>query len=100
MRTMSQDLITMPTDQLLTKFGAGLHKPGSGSAAALLGLVSCKLVQTVISLSHGRGEYLGVGQQLTLANQVILGDVEPSLMVAVQEDSDQFDRVVQARLLR
>jgi formiminotetrahydrofolate cyclodeaminase len=99
-RTMSQNLITMPTDQLLTKFGAGMHKPGSGSAAALLGLVSCKLVQTVISLSHGRAEYQGVGRQLTLANQVILGDVEPSLMAAVQEDSDQFDRVVQARVLR
>jgi formiminotetrahydrofolate cyclodeaminase len=97
---MSQDLITLPTDQLLTKFGAGMHKPGSGSAAALLGLVSCKLVQTVISLSHGRDEYQGVEQQLTLANQVILGDIEPSLMAAVQEDSQQFDRVIQARNAR
>jgi hypothetical protein len=59
-RTMSQDLITLPTDELLTKFGAGMHNPGSGSAAALLGLVSCKLVQTVISLSHGRDKYQGV----------------------------------------
>lgn len=97
---MSQDLITLPTDQLLNKFGAGMHKPGSGSAAALLGLVSCKLVQTVISLSHSRDEYQGVERQLTLANQVILGDIEPDLTAAVQEDSEQFDRVIQARRAR
>jgi formiminotetrahydrofolate cyclodeaminase len=97
---MTQDLITLPADQLLTKFGAGKHKPGSGSAAALVGLVACKLVQTVISLSHRRAEYQGVDRQLTLIYQDILGDIEPSLMAAVQEDSEQFDRVFQARLLR
>ena len=97
---MAQDLIKLPADQLLTKFGSGLHKPGSGSAAALLGLVSCKLVQTVISLSHGRDQYQGVQVQLTLANQDILGDIEPTLLSAVQEDSEQFDRVIKARRLR
>jgi formiminotetrahydrofolate cyclodeaminase len=97
---MSQNLIKLPTDELLTKFGSGLHKPGSGSAAALVGLVSCKLVQTVVSLSHGREQYQGVEDQLTLANQDILGDIEPILISAVQEDSEQFDRVIQARLLR
>ena len=38
--------------------------------------------------------------QLTLANQDILGDIEPALKSAIQEDSEQFDRVIQARLLR
>jgi len=97
---MSQELIKLPTDELLTKFGSGLHKPGSGSAAALVGLVSCKLVQTVISLSHGREQYQGVEDQLTLVNQDILGDIEPTLKSAIQEDSEQFDRVFQARVLR
>ena len=97
---MSQNLIKLPTDELLTKFGSGLHKPGSGSAAALIGLVSCKLVQTVISLSNGRDQYQGVKAQLTLANQDLLGDIEPTLISAVQEDSEQFDRVIQARRLR
>jgi len=97
---MSQNLIKLPTDELLTKFGSGLHKPGSGSAAALVGLVSCKLVQTVISLSNGRDQYQGVEAQITLANQDLLGDIEPTLISAVQEDSEQFDRVIQARRLR
>src|SRR5688572_28717086 len=74
-----------------------MHKPGSGSAAALLGLVACKLIQTVISLSHGRDQYQGVAAQLTLANQDILAEIEPTLKAAVQEDSDQFDKVIKAR---
>jgi formiminotetrahydrofolate cyclodeaminase len=31
----------------LMKFGAGNHKPGSGSAAAFQGMVSAKLISTV-----------------------------------------------------
>ncbi|NOT86562.1 MAG: cyclodeaminase/cyclohydrolase family protein [Lysobacter sp.] len=97
---MAQELIKLPTDQLLTKFGSGGHKPGSGSAAALLGLVACKLTQTVVSLSAGRDQYQGVEAQLTLANQDVLDGIEPVLLAAVQEDSEQFDRVIQARRLR
>lgn len=97
---MSQQLMKLPTDQLLSKIGSGGHKPGSGSAAALVGLVSCKLIQTVVTLSAGRDQYQGVEAQLTLANQDILGDIEPLLFAAVQEDSEQFDRVIQARRLR
>ena len=97
---MAHELIKLPTDELLTKFGSGGHKPGSGSAAALLGLVACKLTQTVVSLSAGRDQYLGVEAQLTLANQDILDGIEPVLMSAVQEDSEQFDRVITARRLR
>jgi formiminotetrahydrofolate cyclodeaminase len=94
---MPQALIKLPTDQLLTKFGSGGHKPGSGSAAALLGLVACKLIQTVVTLSAGRDQYQGVEAQLTLANQDILDGIEPVLLAAMQEDSEQFDRVIALR---
>jgi formiminotetrahydrofolate cyclodeaminase len=97
---MKQALISLPTSQLLTKFGSGGHKPGSGSAAALLGLIGCKLIQTVVSLSSGREQYKGVEAQLTLANQDILDGIEPILMAAVQEDSEQFDKVIGSRRLR
>jgi formiminotetrahydrofolate cyclodeaminase len=97
---MAQDLIKLPADQLLIKLGSGGHKPGSGSAAALVGLVACTLIQTVVSLSSGRDQYQGVKAQLTLANQDILDGIEPVLLAAVQEDSNQFDRVIRARRLR
>jgi formiminotetrahydrofolate cyclodeaminase len=97
---MSKQLIKLPTDQLLSKFGSGGHKPGSGSAAALLGLVACKLIQTVVTLSAGRDKYQGVSGQLTLANQNVVSDIEPVLLRAMQDDSDQFDRVIEARRAR
>lgn len=97
---MSQQLITLPTDQLLSRFGEGRHIPGSGSAAALTGLVGCKLLQTVISLSHARDQYQGVRAQLTLANQDLLAEIEPKLMAAVDEDSIQFEKVITARRVR
>lgn len=97
---MARDLIQLPADQLLQKFGSGGHKPGSGSAAALLGLIACKLIQTVVTLSANRDQYKAVEPQLTLANQDITSDIEPVLMSAVQEDAECFDRVISARRLR
>lgn len=94
------ELMKVPTGTLLSKFGSGGHKPGSGSAAALLALISCKLIQTVVALSNGRAEYAGVKDQLTLANQDIVKEVEPSLADAFQKDSVLFDRVIQARRKR
>lgn len=90
----------MPTNQLLEKFGAGRHKPGSGGAAALLSLVACKLLQAVVDLTHGREQYDGVRDQSTLANKDLLSDIEPSLKHTFQEDSVQFDKVIRARRQR
>jgi formiminotetrahydrofolate cyclodeaminase len=95
-----EQLIELPTNTLLQKFGSGGHKPGSGSAAALLALVSCQMLRTVISLSNGRDEYAGVKEQLTLVNQAMADDLEPYFLYAVQEDSVRFDRVIQARQAR
>lgn len=94
---MSQELIKLPTNKLLNKFGSGGHTPGSGSAAALLGLVSCKLIQTVVTLSDGRDQYEDVKDQLTLANQNVTSDIEPILMADMQEDAIQFNKVIIAR---
>lgn len=90
-------LLDLSTRALLEKFGAGGHKPGSGSAAALLGLVSCQLLKTVVRLTDGRGKYLEAQPQLSLANQQVVSDVEPALFAAFQQDAVQFDRVVQLR---
>lgn len=97
---MDYELIKLPANELLDKFGSGGHKPGSGSAAALLGLISCKLIQTVVTLSAGRDQYKGVEAQLTLANQDVCDGIEPVLLAAMQEDSVQFDKVIIARKIR
>jgi len=47
-------LIELSTEELLKKFGSGKHKPGSGSAAAFQGMLSAKLIHTVIDLTLSR----------------------------------------------
>jgi len=95
-----EQLLELPANQLLEKFGSGGHKPGSGSAAALLALVSCQMLRTVITLSNGRDSYADVKEQLSLVNQDMAIDIEPYLLEAVQEDSVRFDRVIKARQAR
>ncbi|MBU2269497.1 MAG: cyclodeaminase/cyclohydrolase family protein, partial [Bacteroidetes bacterium] len=46
------NLLAITAEELLEKFGSGGHKPGSGSAAALQGMLSAKLLITVISLTN------------------------------------------------
>jgi len=50
-------LIELSTEELLKKFGSGKHKPGSGSAAAFQGMLSAKLIHTVIDLTKSRETY-------------------------------------------
>ena len=55
---METDLLEKTVNELMEKFGAGNHKPGSGSAAAFQGMVSAKLISTVISLTAEEKEFL------------------------------------------
>ena len=41
---MGERLIDLATGKLLEKFGAGNHKPGSGSASAFQGMLAEKVV--------------------------------------------------------
>lgn len=94
------ELLATPTDQLLGKFGSGGHKPGSGSAAALLGLLSGKLVQTVVSLTTDRANYEEAQATLSSAVEVLVEQIEPQLTAAFEEDSRQFGRTIVARRAR
>jgi formiminotetrahydrofolate cyclodeaminase len=94
------NFLELPTYELLEKFGAGRHKPGSGSAAALLGLVACKMMQTVIIATQRKARYRANYPQLDFVNSVLTQEHEQFFREAVQNDSVQFDRVHQARLAR
>lgn len=97
---MIVDLLQLPTRHLLDKIGAGNHKPGSGSAAALNGILSCKLLMTVIELtldprrtntySHCKKEFEEIRSKIT-------NDIGPRLENLFEEDSKQFDRAIQKR---
>ena len=97
---MVVDLSRLPLEELLRKFGAGGHKPGSGSAAALLGLISCALTKTVIGLTKERDGYKEAWVELGRIEASIAEDIEPTLWRSFEDDSVQFDKVITARVAR
>jgi formiminotetrahydrofolate cyclodeaminase/Zn-dependent peptidase ImmA (M78 family) len=100
---MTAGLIYLPTAELLDKFGSGNHKPGSGSAAALQGMLSARLLQTVISLTSDPKRARRYAPQLPKLRKIeseVAGRIIPSLQRLFQEDSDQFDRAIQLRQRR
>jgi formiminotetrahydrofolate cyclodeaminase len=92
------NLLQLPTQKLLDEFGAGRHKPGSGSAAALLGLVACKMMQTVITVTrrNPQPQYVANMSQLDFVESKLKERDEPFFRDAVQRDSEQFDRYFKA----
>jgi formiminotetrahydrofolate cyclodeaminase len=93
-------LIELSTKELLEKFGAGNHKPGSGSAAAFQVLLSAQLIRTVMELSRQRGISQTWLPDLDRIEDELENRIYPALLHYFQLDSEQFDRVVKLRRAR
>lgn len=97
---MTGKLIDLVTKKLLEKFGAGEHKPGSGSASAFQGLLSAQLLITVIDLTNHpdrEKNYKGKLKELLSIQDDIQSRLYPTLEGLFQEDSDLFDKVIELR---
>jgi formiminotetrahydrofolate cyclodeaminase len=97
---MTIDLSTLPFKELMQKFDTGGHKPGSGSAVAILGITSCALTKAVIRLSRVRREYQDSWTKLESILTSITDEIEPALWRAFRDDPEQFDKVIRARQAR
>ena len=100
---MGQNLLEKTVDELMAKFGAGNHKPGSGSAAAFQGMVSAKLISTVISLcaeEKRKHLYANCIFELLDFQEQIEKRIYPALADLFQFDSEQFDKTIQLRKAR
>jgi|AntRauTorckE6833_2_1112554.scaffolds.fasta_scaffold04599_6 formiminotetrahydrofolate cyclodeaminase/Zn-dependent peptidase ImmA (M78 family) len=100
---MAKELLDLSINELLEKFGAGSHKPGSGSAAAMLGLIACKMTQTVIKLTlepKRYNKYKDVQSDFKIIKDEIQNTIEPILKEALQDDAIVFDKVINARVER
>lgn len=93
-------LMTIPAGKLLDKFGSGTHAPGSGSAAALMGILSAKLIITVGKLSLKKEEYRDDHSKIQYINDRIEKDIEPELKKLFDEDASIFDEVIKLRVAR
>src|ERR1700744_2994556 len=97
---MNRKLIHIPLGELLDKFGAGSHKPGSGSAAALTAMMSAKMVITVIDLSKSRSSCSKYLPDFLKIMELIESSYYPELLDLFQRDSDEFDKVIILRRQR
>lgn len=93
-------LMELPAGKLLDKFGAGAHAPGSGSAAALMGILSAKLIITVGKLSLKKPQYQKDHSKIEYINQRIEQEIEPELRRLFDEDAVIFDEVIRLRVAR
>jgi formiminotetrahydrofolate cyclodeaminase len=91
--------LAKPTGKLLDDFGAGKASPGSGSAAALMGLLAVKLLITVCDKSATKPECKKDEKALLYIKQQIQ-EIEPKLVGLFEKDAREFDEVVAIRVAR
>jgi formiminotetrahydrofolate cyclodeaminase len=97
---MEGKLLNLSASQLLEKFGAGNHKPGSGSAAALQGMLSAQMLRTVIDLTKDpkrEAIYAKYIPELLRIKNEIESRIYSDLENLFQLDSEQFDQVIKLR---
>lgn len=92
-------LLERTTGQLLKDFGSGKASPGSGSAAALMGLLAVKLLVTVCDKSVTKPECKTNEKVLVYVKEQIEA-VEPKLIELFEKDARDFDEVVRLRIAR
>jgi formiminotetrahydrofolate cyclodeaminase/Zn-dependent peptidase ImmA (M78 family) len=97
---MQENLGELKLDVLMEKLGAGSHKPGAGSAAALQGMISAKLLKTVIELTKDRDSYKNIRQDLEELEIEVEKTIYPRLHSLMQVDAEQFDKVIKLRNAR
>lgn len=94
------NLLDLKASVLLDKFGKGGHVPGSGSAAALMGLLAAKLLITVGTLTLRRPKYQKHHDAVRKALQDIEVRICPALSALFQDDASVFDAVIASRKAR
>lgn len=93
-------LLAKPTTELLSDFGAGKASPGSGSAAALMGLLSCRLIITVCVKSLEKQELKKDHSAFSYIMNQISEVIYPKLIELFEKDAKDFDEVVRLRIER
>lgn len=97
------NLSEITAKKLLEKFGAGSHKPGSGSAMAFQAMLGAELINTVIELTNEpqrRDKYLDKLPILMEFKRSIQKGILPKLEKLFYQDSEQFGKVIETRKQR
>jgi formiminotetrahydrofolate cyclodeaminase len=96
----SELILERPATQLLNDFGAGKASPGSGSAAALLSILSAKMIMTVCEISSTKDDCRNSHNDFGYISKQIKEKIEPRLRELFELDARDFEKVVELRVLR
>lgn len=91
--------LARPANRLLDDFGAGKASPGSGSAAALMGLLAVKLIRTVCMKSVEKEQCAPSRPTLEYVLEQVTR-IEPTLVDLFEKDAREFEEVVKLRVER
>lgn len=97
---LTDSYLTLKLDDLLQKYGEGKHIPGSGSAAALQGLLAARLVATVVKISLSKNISPRITKQFRYIDHQIATIHLPELSKLFDEDITEFNEVYSLRKLR
>lgn len=100
---MEKALLDISTVELLDKFGAGKHKPGSGSAAAFQAMIASKLLITVIGITNRptlQKKYSSFLPTLLKYLDDLETRIFPQLSELFINDAIEFDKAIELRTLR
>ncbi|MEZ7137879.1 cyclodeaminase/cyclohydrolase family protein [Komagataeibacter sp. SM21] len=109
-----ENLLHLPTAELLNRFGEGNATPGSGSAAALMALLAssiiCALAKLTISSLTKKAvdeknseKAASIAERLKTAKSIVKGleeDIVPQLKDLFEDDSREFQEAIDARKKR
>jgi formiminotetrahydrofolate cyclodeaminase len=96
----SPTLFDLPASQLLERFGAGTATPGSGCAAALMALLSTKLIAAVARMTVEKGKTKHGREESAVVLEILDDRIAPRLMALFDKDMLVFNEVIVARQRR
>ncbi|WP_106314421.1 cyclodeaminase/cyclohydrolase family protein [Paraburkholderia sp. BL18I3N2] len=86
-------LLAQSANQLLDAFGSGRASPGSGSAAAMMGLLAVKLICTVCLKSLEKESCRSAEATLRHIRDRMV-EIDPLLRVLFEKDAREFEEVI------
>lgn len=92
-------LINQPVNQIIDSLTNGVSRTGSGSAAALLGILSTRTILSVCRSSLDNPECLAHRNEFEHIIRTLEVDIEPRLKKLFELDAQDFERVAELHAL-
>jgi len=95
-----EKILDRPAKQVLQEFGDGKASPGSGSAAALLSILSARMIITVCKISRRKDECSEFHNQFEYIAEEVADNHEKRLQEIFENDAEDFEKIVEIRKKR